>query len=116
MKPAEAYILSKPEPFKSVLLELQVLIAHTAPEAELLHKWNLPFYYLNGKMFCFLNFRKRFVDLSFVYGTDLNDPNGHLVAGEGRKRLRSLRYNRVEDIDAEVIIYFLEQLRLICKG
>ena len=116
MKPAEAYILSKPEPFKSVLLELQVLIAHTAPEAELLHKWNLPFYYLNGKMFCFLNFRKRFVDLSFVYGTDLKDPNGHLIAGDGSKRLRSLRSNRVEDIDAEVIIYFLEQLKLICKG
>ena len=55
MKPAEAYILSKPEPFKSVLLELQVFIAHTAPEAELLYKWNLPFYFLNGKMFCFLN-------------------------------------------------------------
>ena len=116
MKPAEAYILSKPEPFKSMLLELQVLIAHTAPEAELLYKWNLPFYYLNGKMFCFLNFRKHFVDLSFVYGTDLKDPYGYLVAGEGRKRLRSVRYKRVEDIDAEVSIYFLQQLRQICKG
>ncbi len=116
MKPAEAYILSKPEPFRSILLELLVIVEHAAPEAELLYKWNLPFYYLNGKMFCFFNFRKRFVDLSFVFGTDLNDPDQHLIAGEERKRLRSLRYNRVEDIDAEVIISFLEQLRLICKS
>lgn len=111
MKPAEAYILSKPEPFKSVLLELQVLIAHTAPEAELLYKWNLPFYYLNGKMFCFLNFRKRFVDLSFIYGNELIDQDKHLIAGEGRKRLRSLRFDTTEAIDAEVVISFLEQAK-----
>ncbi|WP_442845331.1 DUF1801 domain-containing protein [Leeuwenhoekiella sp. H156] len=116
MNPAENYILSQPEPFRSILLELQVIIEHTAPEAQLLYKWHLPFYYLNGKMFCFLNFRKRFVDLSFVYGTDLDDPDNHLIAGENRKRLRSLRYHKVEDIDAELVIVFLKQLRAILES
>jgi len=116
MKPAATYILSQPEPFKSILLELQVLIEHSAPEAQLLFKWHLPFYYLEGKMFCFLNFRKRFVDLSFVYGTDLSDPDQHLVAGENRKRLRSLRYHKLEDIDAEVVIGFLEQMKTLLKS
>lgn len=116
MNPAETYILSQPEPFRSILLELQVIIEHTAPEAELLYKWHLPFYYLNGKMFCFLNFRKRFVDLSFVYGTDLNDLYNHLIAGENRKRLRSLRYHKLKDIDAEVLIEFLKQLKVLIKN
>ena len=113
MKPAEAYILSKPEPFKSILLELQVIIEHAVPEADLLYKWNLPFYYLDGKMFCFLNFRKRFVELSFPKGVLLEDPEQKLIAGEGRKNLRSLRYDKVEDIDAELVIDLLAELKQI---
>ena len=111
MNPGAHYILSKPEPFKSILLQLQLLVEHTVPEAELLYKWHLPFYYLNGKMFCFLNFRKRFVDLSFIYGNELIDPEKHLIAGEGRKRLRSLRFDTTEAIDAEMVISFLEQAK-----
>lgn len=111
MNPAENYILLKPEPYKSLLLDLQVLIEHTVPEAVLLYKWHLPFYYLNGKMFCFLNFRKTFVELSFPKGILLDDPNNQLTAGENRKNLRSLRYYKVEDIDAEIVIGFLKQLK-----
>ena len=116
MNPAETYILSQPEPFKSILLELQVIIDNTAPEADLLYKWHLPFYYLNGKMFCFLNFRKRFVELSFPKGFLLQDSERKLIAGEGRKNLRSLRYDKVEDIDAEVLIEFLKQLKVLIKN
>jgi len=111
MNPAENYILLKPEPYKSLLLDLQVLIEHTVPEAVLLYKWHLPFYYLNGKMFCFLNFRKTFVELSFPKGILLDDPNNQLTAGENRKNLRSLRYYNVEDIDTEIVIGFLKQLK-----
>ena len=111
MNPAENYILLKPEPYRSLLLDLQVLIEHTVPEAVLLYKWHLPFYYLNGKMFCFLNFRKTFVELSFPKGVLLDDHNHQLTAGENRKNLRSLCYYKVEDIDAEIVIGFLKQLK-----
>lgn len=111
MNPAENYILLKPEPYRSLLLDLQVLIEHTVPEAVLLYKWHLPFYYLNGKMFCFLNFRKTFVELSFPKGVLLDDPNNQLTAGENRKNLRSLRYYKVEDIDAEIVIGFLKEMK-----
>ncbi|WP_405328874.1 DUF1801 domain-containing protein [Leeuwenhoekiella sp. LLG6367-2.1] len=111
MNPAENYILLKPEPYRSFLLDLQVLIEHTVPEAVLLYKWHLPFYYLNGKMFCFLNFRKTFVELSFPKGVLLDDPNNQLTAGENRKNLRSLRYYKVEDIIAEIAIGLLKQLK-----
>ena len=111
MNPAENYILTKPEPFRSILLELQILVEHHVPEAELLYKWHLPFYYLNGTMFCFLNLRKTFVELSFPKGILLHDPQNKLRAGENRKNLRSLRYSKVEEVHGELVIEFLEQMR-----
>jgi len=38
MKPAEEYILSQPEPFRSILLHLQILIETSFPQVELQFK------------------------------------------------------------------------------
>lgn len=48
MKEAEAYILKQPEPLKSILLHLQILIETNFDGIELKYKWKLPFYYKNG--------------------------------------------------------------------
>lgn len=103
MNPAENYIISKPEPWRAMLIELQAIIKHTVPDVEEAFKWNLPFYTLNGKMFCFLNFRKTFIDVGFPWGIKITVHREHLVAGEKRKNLRSLRYNSSEEIDVEVL-------------
>ncbi len=103
MNPAEDYILSKPEPWRSMLIELQAIIKHTIPEVEEQFKWHLPFYSLHGKMFCFLNFRKKFVDIGFTWGIHIDIHKDHLIAGEKRKNLRSLRYYTKEDIDVVVL-------------
>lgn len=103
MNPAENYILSKPEPWRSMLIELQAVIKHTVPEIEEGYKWHLPFYSLRGKMFCFLNFRKTYIDVGFPWGVLLEDYTEHMVAGENRKNLRSLRYCSPEDIDIELL-------------
>ena len=42
MKPAEEYILNQPEPFKSMLLHLQILIEGAFPTVELRYKWRIP--------------------------------------------------------------------------
>ena len=55
MKPAEAYILNQTEPYKTILLQLQVIIQSVAPNAEMLFKWKIPFYYCNGIPLCYLN-------------------------------------------------------------
>jgi hypothetical protein len=47
MKPAEEYILNQPEPFKSILLHLQILIKVNFPEVDFPFKWKIPFYYLD---------------------------------------------------------------------
>lgn len=67
MNPAEAYILNQPEPHKSILLQLQVLIESTIDKTELVYKWKIPCYYINKKPFCYLNTsqKKSFVDIGF---------------------------------------------------
>ena len=106
MNPAEEYILAKPEPWRSMLMELQAVIKHTVPDVEESYKWHLPFYSLKGKMFCFLNFRKTFVDVGFPKGILIRGFDDVLIAGEGRKQLRSLRYHALEEID----VHKLEQV------
>ena len=103
MNPAEDYIVSKPEPWRTILMELQAIIKHTLPEVEEQYKWHLPFYSVHGKMHCFLNFRKTFVDVGFVNGIHIDIHKEHLVAGEKRKTLRSLRYYTLEEIDVSVL-------------
>ena len=49
MKPAESFILNQPEPFKSMLLYLQVFIEGNFPEADLQFKWKIPFYYFGSR-------------------------------------------------------------------
>ncbi|MCH9661152.1 MAG: DUF1801 domain-containing protein [Bacteroidetes bacterium] len=107
MNPAEAYIINSEEPFKTILLQLQVLIETTIPEAQLLYKWRIPFYYLNGKQgFVFLNQTKNYVDVGFWHGAHLNLHPEHLVT-DGRKHMKSLRYFTQEEIDEKVLIDLL---------
>jgi hypothetical protein len=103
VNPAEAYILSKPEPWRIILMELQAVIKHSLPEIEEQFKWHLPFYSIHGRMCCFLNFRKTFVDIGFTSGVHIKVHEDYLIAGEGRKNLRSLRYSCVEDINVEAL-------------
>ena len=103
MNPAEDYILSKPEPWRTMLIELQAVIKQTVPNVDEQFKWSLPFYTLNGKMFCFLNFRKQFIDIGFPWGVRIQIHQEYLVAGEKRKNLRSLRYHTPDEIDIKVL-------------
>jgi len=108
MKPAEAYILNQEEPFKSILVHLQVLIEQNFPKVDLQFKWKIPFYCLNGNPFCYLNPSKKkgYVDVGFYGNCEFEKYQEHLIA-EGRKQVRSLRYTSIEDIDAEILIYIL---------
>lgn len=104
MKPAELYILNQPEPYRSILLHLQVVVEHSVPELQLFYKWKIPFYYLNGKPFCYFNasHKKRFVDVAFMKGFQL-DIHQDILVGEGRSLVKSLRYTSLETIDTDVL-------------
>lgn len=107
MNPAESYILEKPEPYRSILLHLQLLIESTVPGAELKYKYRIPFYYLEGKPFCYLNQSKDYVDLGFWSSGHLSVHLEHMVTA-GRKIMRSLRYRSVEEIDETVLTDVLQ--------
>ena len=110
MNPAEDYILKQPEPYRSILLHLQVVVEHTISIAELKYKWGLPFYYVNGKPFCYFNasHKGQFVDIAFVKGNQINVFKSHHVT-EKRKKMMSLRYQSLEEVNDAVIIAILQE-------
>tara|TARA_R110002124_G_scaffold3116_2_gene21338 strand:- start:67308 stop:67670 length:363 start_codon:yes stop_codon:yes gene_type:complete len=109
MNPAEQYILQQPEPARSILLHLQVIIESTLRDAIMLYKFKLPFYYINGKLpFCYLNHTKGYVDLCFWHGAHLTVHTEKLVS-KGRKHMKSLRYYSPEDVDKQVLVDILSE-------
>lgn len=106
MNPAETYILNQQEPFKTMLLQLQVLIETTIPDVELLYKYKIPFYYIEGKPFCYLNVTKGYVDVGFWNARDITKHVEHMNT-EGRKVMKSLRYFNPEDIQETILIEVL---------
>ncbi len=112
MKPAELYILNKPEPFKTMLMHLQILVESTIAEVELKYKWKIPVYYIGKKPLCYFNasLKKGFVDVAFWTSTDLSKFEKHLVT-ENRKVVKSLRYFSLDEIDEEVLIEILQEIK-----
>ena len=102
MNPAEAYILEQEEPFKSILLHLEVTIRRVAPNVDLLFKYKIPFFYINGKPYCYLNVSKGYVDLGFWHAAHLSLHLDKLET-KGRKMMKSLRYRSLEEIDQQVL-------------
>lgn len=102
MNPAEAYILGKEEPFRSILIQLQAVIEGLVPGICLRYKYRIPFYYLNEKPFCYLNQSGDYVDLGLVRGNQLTRYTDHMVTAD-RKQVTSLRYFKTEEIDYEIL-------------
>lgn len=109
MNPAEDYILSQEEPFKSILLHLQMVIDGLFPEVDLKYKYRIPFYYFGKKPFCYLNKpkKKNYVDVGFWSAAHLTKHLEHLVT-EKRKHMKSLRYTSMEDIDDAILVAVLK--------
>ncbi|WP_432410144.1 DUF1801 domain-containing protein [Rasiella sp. SM2506] len=116
MNPAEAYILNKPEPFRTMLLILQLHIEQTLPDFDLKYKWKLPIYYSEECPICYLNVTKGYVDVCFWARTKFN-VHLEVLISEKRKFVKSLRYYTLEDIDEEILIECLkEAYRTKTKG
>ena len=108
MNPAEAYMLRQEEPYKSIMLQLQTIIEAVVPEAELLFKWKIPFYFCNGIPLCFLNQSKDYVDFAFWHRDQMQEYTEHFVT-TNRKTVTSLRFKSVDDILDDAIVYVLKR-------
>ena len=107
MNPAADYMLNQAEPFRSILLHLQSIIEQTIANVELKYKYRIPFYYIDGRPFCYLNQSKDYVDVGFWNAAHLT---AHLeqMTVAGRKMMRSLRYTSLEEIDDAILIEVLQ--------
>ena len=108
MKPAENYIINQTEPFRSMLLHLQMVIEHTIPDADLKFKWKIPFYYVGKRPVCYLNQSKDYVDVGFWNAAHLTIHLEQMTTA-GRKMMKSLRYKSLEEIDDEILIKILQE-------
>ena len=109
LNPAEEYIFNQPEPYKSMLLHLQVLVEHTLPEADLKYKWKIPCYYLDKTPLCYFNasHKKEYVDVGFWHSAYLDKFDEYLNS-EGRTVVKSLRYTSLNDIDDDIFIQIIK--------
>lgn len=112
MNPAEEYILKQPEPFRAMLLHLQVIIETTVTSVELKYKYKIPFYYIGNRPFCYLNKTKKYVDVGFLQANKINIHPDHLIA-DGRKIVKSLRYHKPEDVQDLVLVDILKEIKAL---
>ncbi len=117
MNPAENYILDQPEPFRSILLHLQLVIEQSVPDVELKYKWRIPCYYCGKSPICYLNvsLKKGFVDVGFWNSAFLTKHLDKMVT-EKRKVVKSLRYSTLEEINDEVLIAVLQDAHSVRNG
>lgn len=104
MKPTEEYIFRQPQEYQSILLHLINVVKKSLPDAELLLKYGVPYFYYKKKAFCYLthNQKKGFVDLGFARGFKLKR-NQEFLVDENRNTVKSLRYFNLETINNQVL-------------
>jgi hypothetical protein len=117
MKPAEAYILNQPEPYRSILLHVQAVVEMTIPELDLLFKYKIPFYYWGKKPFLYLNVvpKKQFVDVAFYRGYELTLHQDKLIE-EGRSLVKSLQYSSLAHIENTVLTDLIKEQYIIISN
>lgn len=110
MNPAEEYILSRKEPYRSILLHLKAVIEAVIPEVNMKYKWNIPCFYAGKQPICYLNasYKGKFVDLAFWNSAHLTK-HIELMVSQDRKVVKSLRYRSLEEINDSVLIEVLEE-------
>jgi hypothetical protein len=104
MKLTDEYIFRQPERQRSILLHLLAVVNKTLPDAELLLKYGVPYFYFKKKAFCYLihNHKNGFVDLGFAIGFKLKR-NQEFLVDESRNTVKSLRYFSLEAIDNAIL-------------
>lgn len=110
MNPAEEYILSRDEPYRSILLHLKALIETVIPEVDMKYKWGIPCFYAGKQPICYLNasYKGKFVDIAFWNSAYLTK-HIELMVSQDRKVVKSLRYSTLEKINDTILIDVLEE-------
>lgn len=114
LRPIDIFFLEKEEPVKSCLLFLREFIPKQDKRITEEWKYGLPFYYLNGKMFCYLWIHKKFKQpyISIVEGRKINHPD---LLPEKRARMKILLIDPEKDIPVKKIKLILKEAIALYK-
>ena len=108
-KTVAEYINDTSVEVKEILKSVQELILDTLPHVEEYMKWGVPTYRLpNGAPLCYLYGGKDHVNMGFLLGSQLEDPEG-LLRGEGKKDTRHVHLSSPKDINKAAIKKLLEE-------
>ena len=110
MNPAEEHILKQIEPYKSIMMHLQVLMEYALPPADFLYKWRMPCYYIDNRSICYIPQSKDYVDVGFWHSAHLSEKRNNYLITENRKVVKSLRYRSVEDVNDIVFMSVLKEI------
>jgi hypothetical protein len=110
-EPIDNYFLSLPEPEQSTLLFLHQFLMNEV-DLQYKRKFNTPFYYYNGKWFCFIDYhpKKRSIHISFVKGYQVSHPK---LLAEGRKQMKIYNIFPEKDIQTKELQAICEELKKV---
>ena len=104
----EQYIEQASAPAAEILRSARRLILGTLPDVEERMKWGAPIYRMpSGQDVCYLYGGKEHVNLGFLFGAQLDDPEG-LLEGAGQKDSRHVRLDGPDLVHESAIVGFLQ--------
>jgi hypothetical protein len=109
LSPIDNYFLNKEEPVKSCLQFLRDHILKQDEGITEAWKYGMPFYCINGKMFCYLWVHKKFKQpyLGIVEGKMIDHPD---LVQEKRARMKILLLDPKKDIPVKKITGILKEV------
>lgn len=114
MKPSEVYILKQSSAFQEIIYYVISVVEQELPNAELLFKWGVPYFYFQKKPFIYIapSKSKGFVDIGFARGFQLKLHQDILVE-ENRNTVKSLRYFKIDSVEDLVLRELIQEAKLL---
>jgi hypothetical protein len=101
------YIAEQPADKAALLEKLRAIVNKGVPDADVLIKWGVPFYQMNGKNICALASFKDHVAINFFAPPNAFVDPGKKLEGSGKGN-RTLKVRSAGDIDSPSILRWLK--------
>jgi len=108
LTPIDQFYLTKDEPNRGCLLALRDIILSFDTDITAEWKYNMPFFYYKGKMFCYLwvHTKRQWPFLGMVEGKHLHHTD---LTFEDRARIKIMVFNPEEDLPVDTIRFILNE-------
>lgn len=113
MSPIDYYITDYPNPKTQLLLhELHQIILQSVPLVEQSIKWSLPFYSYLKPLCYMIPLKNGGINLGFMKG-NLMSETYKILKSEGRKQIKVIEFQTVEDIFRDEVIMIIQEACLL---